>query len=278
MRRVLVDEHDPGRASRRGCRCRAAAPARRAERRLRSVPAASAALRRRPAAGSRCALSASAQRLAAGRRQAEAQSAARSRPRSPAPGRNAASAASPTVVEARCPAAARAWRKAPTIRPRTSAGVAEPHLGLGRMDVDVDLVRPARRETARPSGGGRAPAHPVGAAHRADQQFVAHRPAVDDEVLVARQGAVQGRQADQPGEPKTAALGVDRHRILGEFAAQQRRRAGPAPARARRSGEPQQDALFVAGHREGDLRIGHRQPPHRIDRLVALGARRSSGI
>ncbi len=152
------------------------------------------------------------------------------------PGRNAASAAAATVVEARCPAAASAWRNAPTISPRTSAGVAKAHLGLGRMDVDVDLVgRPVEKQCDDRVAVARQHVL-VGAAHRADQQFVAHRPAVDDEVLVARQSPVQGRQADEPAQPKPVALGVDLDRVLGEVAPEQCREP------VRRAGRPRSAA------------------------------------
>ena len=79
------------------------------------------------------------------------------------------------------------WRNAPTMRPRTRAGVAKAHLGLGGMDVDVDLFgRPVEKQ--RDDRMAVARQHIlIGAAHRADQQLVAHRPAIDDEILVARQ-------------------------------------------------------------------------------------------
>ena len=78
------------------------------------------------------------------------------------------------------------------------AGVAEADLGLGRVDVDVDLVRRPVEEQRDDRVAVVRQQIVVGAAHRADQQLVAHRPAVDDQILVARQTAVQGRQADQP--------------------------------------------------------------------------------
>ena len=111
----------------------------------------------------------------------------------------------------------------------------------------------------------------ISAAHRAHQQFVAHRPAIDDEILVARQSPVQGRQPRQPGEPKATALGFDRQRILRKVAAEQcgepRRPVGD-----RR--QPQQAAVLVTGDGKSDRRIGHPQAAHRIDRELALGARR----
>ena len=167
-------------------------------------------------------------------------------------------------------------------------GVAKADLGLGGVDIDVDLGRRAVDEQ-RDDRVAVARQHVlIGAAHRADQQPVAHRPAVDHEVLVARQPAIERRQADPAGQPEAVALGVDRQRILGEIAAEQRRQPGAArviptgqahglkPHGNRRGldRQAQQHPIVVADHGKADAGIGHRQPFHRLDRLVALAARR----
>ncbi len=106
-------------------------------------------------------------------------------------------------------------------QPAHQAGIAKPHLGLGRVDIDVDLFR---RSVEKQGHDWMAVARQdvlIGAAHRTRQQFVAHRSAIDDEILVARQSPVQGWQTGQPGQHKTAALGLDRQRILPEIAAEQ---------------------------------------------------------
>jgi len=56
----------------------------------------------------------------------------------------------------------------------------------------------------------------VGAAHRAGQQLVAHRPAVDEQILVLAGRPVERRQAGEAGEPEALAVGVDRQRVVGE--------------------------------------------------------------
>ena len=88
------------------------------------------------------------------------------------------------------------------MNPRTRGGVAEAHFGLGRMDVDVDFLgreleeqRQHRVAVAREHLG-------ISAAHRADQQPVLHRAAVDEQVLVVGDAAVEGRQA---GDRRSAA-------------------------------------------------------------------------
>ncbi len=132
-------------------------------------------------------------------------------------------------------------------------GVAEPHLGLRRVNIDVDLLGWAIDEQRDHRVAVAGEHILVGAADRTDQQFVAHRPPVDDEILVARRGAVEGRQPDQPGQPKPAPLGIDLDRILGEVAPQQRREPGTAGDRrfgVAGRGEPQQHALLVPDYRE----------------------------
>ncbi len=120
----------------------------------------------------------------------------------------------------------------------------------------------------------------VGAADRADQQLVAHRPAVDEEILVAGGGAVERGEPGEAAEPHTLARRRDRQRIVGEVAAEN----GGEPRAPRRpgvgaceiaalGGKPQQHAILVADDGEGDRGIGHGEAPHGIDRLVALAAR-----
>ncbi len=81
----------------------------------------------------------------------------------------------------------------PDDQPPHQRRIAEPHLGLSGMDIDVDLVgRPVEKQ--RHHRVAVAGEHIlIGAAYRADQQFVAHRPPIDDEILVTRRGAVEGR-------------------------------------------------------------------------------------
>ncbi len=112
-------------------------------------------------------------------------------------------------------------------QPAHQAGVAEAHLGLGRMHVDVDLARIERDEQRQQRMAVARQIIGIGAAHRADQQLVAHRPAVDEQILPERVGA---RQRRQPGEAVNAhalALGIDLRCALA-------RKSGPSmsPSRA----------------------------------------------
>ena len=121
----------------------------------------------------------------------------------------------------------------PTISPRTIGGIAEADLGLGRMDIDVDLARREPRGTAPARHGGRAPA----SRHR---RRAPRRPAtgpspagLDEQILVVGHAAVEGRQARRPRPAAPLRAGhVDRDAILGQFACRQR--APPAPGDPRR--------------------------------------------
>ena len=126
----------------------------------------------------------------------------------------------PPVVAARWPSRASASFSARTISPRTSAAVAEAHFGLGRMHVDVDLARIERDEQRQQRMAVARQIIGIGAAHRADQQLVAHRAAVDEQILPERVGARQRRQPGKALDAHALALGVDGDRIGAEIRAQ----------------------------------------------------------
>ena len=114
-------------------------------------------------------------------------------------------------------------------QPAHEAGIAETHVGLGRMDVDVDQCRIERQEkhcygvaVARQHVG-------EGAADRAGDQLVAHRTAVDIGILLQRVGAGVGRDRDVAGKRHAFARGVDGNRIVGEVRAHDLGDAAQAP-------------------------------------------------
>ena len=114
------------------------------------------------------------------------------------------------------------------------ACIAKAHFRLGGMDVDVDLGGRAFDEQGEDgvSVGGQK-IH-IGRAHRAGENLVAHRPAVDEDILGERVRPAEGRQADPPFEPHPLAGCLDGQRILGEFPTERlpqalRPPASPAP-------------------------------------------------
>ena len=109
--------------------------------------------------------------------------------------------------------------------------IAEPHLGLGRMDVDVDIagidLKIERHQRVAVAGQEVG----IGAAQRALQQAVAHRPAVHEQVLVSRVAAIIGRQSGEPGQPHALAFMIDGQGVFRELPSHDRRQAGQATIR-----------------------------------------------
>ena len=89
-------------------------------------------------------------------------------------------------------------------QPANRAGIAEADLGLGRVDVDVDLVAREVEEQGEHRVAVAGEQVLIGGAHRADQQPVLHRPAVDEQILMVGDAAVEGRQAGDAAEPDAA--------------------------------------------------------------------------
>ena len=101
-----------------------------------------------------------------------------------------------------------------------AAGVAKAHFGFRRVDVDVDLGGIAFDEQSRnrvPVGGQEIE---IGAAQRAGERLVAHRPPVDEQELLRGVRPAIGRQARPAEEARAVAPRVERDRIGGEIVAQ----------------------------------------------------------
>ena len=140
------------------------------------------------------------------------------------------------------------------------AGIAKAHLGLGGMDIDVDILG-RDVEEQRQHGMAVARQHVlIGGAHRAVEQLVAYRPAVDEQILAGRRGAVEGGQPGPARQNHALARGVDRHRGGGEVAPQHRGQPlGPCRlGLAARRGQPEQRPALV-GQGEGDRGMRHGQ-------------------
>ncbi len=68
-------------------------------------------------------------------------------------------------------------------QPAHQSGIAEAHFGFRRMHVHVHERRIAFEEQRQRRMAVAREEIGIGAAHRADQQLVAHRPAVDEQEL-----------------------------------------------------------------------------------------------
>ena len=69
---------------------------------------------------------------------------------------------------------------------------------------------------------------PAGPAHGADQQPVAHRAAVDEEIFMLGIAPVQGRQASGSGQSRALACRIQGQRVGGEIAPHDPAEAGEA--------------------------------------------------
>ena len=135
------------------------------------------------------------------------------------------------------------------IEPADKAGVAKAHLGLRRMHIDIDLARIAvKKQNECRMPPLRHIIH-IGRAHRANQQLVADRPPVDEEILRLRIGFVPGRQASIAFKPEAFPRGFDAQRIGAELFAQN-------------IGEPRQPSIF-AGARRGEIEAGRLRRPRK---------------
>ena len=125
-------------------------------------------------------------------------------------------------------------------RLRTSR-IAKAHLGLGGMHVDVDLARIERDEQRHQRMAVARQIVRIGAAHHADEQLVAHRPAIDEEILAERIGARERRQRRKAFEGETLAAGctstaLARNSAPSTSASRASRPVGPGSAAAQVTG------------------------------------------
>ena len=127
------------------------------------------------------------------------------------------------------------------------------------MHIDVDESRIAFDEQGQRRMAVARQEIGIGAAHRADQQLVAHRPAVDEQKLHLRIGAVVGGNAGKAEDAHAFARGLHRHGIVGELAAHQARQALEAAREQIGFGRKIEHALAVQRQRESDVGARHGQ-------------------
>ena len=150
-------------------------------------------------------------------------------------------------------------------QPAHQGGIAKAHFGFGGVHIHVHQPRRAIHEK-RHDGVTVTRQHiRIAAAQRAHQQLVAHRPAVDEQILRHRGAPRIGRQAGSPPQANVFARGVNPHGIVNEFAPQHR--AKPHHHRVEQFALRGVGAkhLFQAAIRDviqdkGGRGFGHRQP------------------
>ena len=152
--------------------------------------------------------------------------------------------------------------------------IPEADLGLGGVDVYVNFLR---RQVKKQRQHGMAIARQhisIGPAHRADQKPVLHRTAVDEQVLVIGHTPVEGRQTGHAGQPHRAALQVDHHPVLGQFARDQLGNA----SRERLPALHRQHAAAIVFEREAHFGPGHGKAAHNIEASSVFAAWRAEEL
>ena len=158
------------------------------------------------------------------------------------------------------------------------AGIAKAHLGFRRVDVDVDQCALAVDKERRHRVPVAAEHVEISRAQGPEQHPVAHRAAIDEEVLRHRRAARIGGQARAAGHVEPVPLGIDMHRIVGEIAAYD-----PAQPRVERmkqiagfgiraKGQATLAAARYIAQGKTDLRLGHRQTLDDVANRLRLGA------
>ncbi len=152
-----------------------------------------------------------------------------------------------------------------------ATGIAEAHLGLARVHVDVDLARGKRHVEREQRVARLGQQIAVGRAHGADQQLVLHRAAVDEQVLLAGIGPVQGGQAGKPRHAHALALDVDGQRIVEEIAAHDAPEPGEMAVGPQRLRHELEAGALARRQREADAGVGHGEALHHLRDRHVLG-------
>ena len=157
-------------------------------------------------------------------------------------------------------------------QPAHQGRIAKAHLGLGRVDVDVDQLG---RQVEEQGGQRLAVVEQevgIGRAQGLLEEPVLDRAAVDDQMLAAPVAAAEGRQGGKAGEPDPVALGLDLNRVGDELAAQDggqpvQEPVGEQPGR----GLGAKSRPAVDREREGELGPGQGQAAQRLLGGLGLG-------
>ncbi len=151
-------------------------------------------------------------------------------------------------------------------------GIAEAHLGLGRMHVHVDLARLDRDEQRHHRMAVARQIVRVGAAHRAEQQPVAHRAAVDEQILRERIALRVSRQRRVTLDGQALASAAHLDGICPEVGAQHIAEPREPPRGPGQRRPPRDGAALLAREREGDIRPAHGEAAHHVADRLGLGA------
>ncbi len=154
------------------------------------------------------------------------------------------------------------------------AGIPEAHLRLRRMDVNVHSLGRTFQEKRDHGMTVARQKILIGPANCPQQQPILYRPAINKEVLMLACRPVQGGQGDQASQPQTFTHRIEGQAVFLEFPPEQLAQAqGPRLEKIFATRFQLQDAPLLVGQQEGDLRMGHGEPLHRIAHISLFRAR-----
>ncbi len=143
------------------------------------------------------------------------------------------------------------------------------------MHIHVHLVGRQREEQSQHRVPPLRQQIAIGRAHGAVDQLVAHGPSIDDEILLERVRPVEGRKPGEAFEHEAAAHRAERQSIGHEFLAEDAAEpVEPMLDQPRLARIEAQDNALAIGEAEADIRIGEREPLHRIGDCPAFRALR----
>ena len=147
--------------------------------------------------------------------------------------------------------------------------VTKAHLCLGWVDVYIDQ---SWRQVQKQGNHGMPVTRQhfgISPAHRADEQPVLYRTAIDEQKLMIGNAAIISRQAGNPAKPNAFALKIQGNAIVDKLAAGQCCDAfGPHGCWLHRQHTPP-----VMFDRKADVRPRHRKPLHSVQSSGIFGAR-----
>jgi len=108
------------------------------------------------------------------------------------------------------------------------SGIAKTHFGLGRMHINIHLIGgqfQKQRQHRMPIPGQKI--H-IGTPHSPLQQFILHRPTIDEQELMLGIAPVKGGQPRKSGQVQIFPFHINFQGILFKFTAQYRRKTPQA--------------------------------------------------
>ena len=139
------------------------------------------------------------------------------------------------------------------------------HIGIDALRIERHEQRHHRMAVARQIIG-------IGRAHRAENKLVAHRPAVDEQILAKRVRPRQRRRGSKALDHDAFALGAHLNGAAAKIRPQNIAKPCQPAARARQRRSPSDGRALLAGQREGDVRPRHCEAAHHLADGFGLGA------